>query len=232
MSRQSRPPVLLTRPAAAAARDAQGLDGPVVLSPLAEPEVLCPELPPADGLIFTSARAASALGGRCPALRAWCVGARTAEAARAAGFDAVSADGDAEALIALLLKARPDGVLLHARGEETRGDVAARLTAAGLRVAEAVVYRMAPKPLSEEAKALLFNAAEVIVPLHSPASARRFAMAAAGARARLRLACLSPAVAAAAPPAAETRIAARPDAPSMHALVTAMQRLETSTPQG
>lgn len=224
MSGQSHIPILLTRAAAQNERFAARLAGRIVQSPLAEVRFLHPDLPLADCAIFTSENAVHALAGRLPAPRAWCVGDRTAEVARQAGFLAWSASGDADALVAAILNA-PPGRCLHLRGRETRGDVAARLNAAGIPCAEAVVYDIAPIPPTTEALALLAGAAPVIVPLFSPASARRFAQV--PARAPLRLACLSPAVAAAAPPAAEVRIAAEPTAAAMIDLLAAMQSLET-----
>lgn len=203
------------------------LEGRVVVSPLAEMRALLPELPDADCVIFTSQNAVRALGGRVPARRAWCVGDRTAEVAAAAGFDARSASGDADALVTAMI-AGERGRCLHLRGRVATGDVAARLNAAGIPCAEAVVYEMRDLPPTPEALALLRGDVPVIVPLFSPAGARR--VAAIPATAPLRLACLSPAVAAAAPEG-EVRIAAEPNARAMQNLVAAMQRLETSAPQ-
>lgn len=195
-----------------------------VISPLSEPVFLQTEVPGADWAIFTSETAIHSLGGRRPAPRAWCVGDRTAKAAQAAGFDARSASGDADRLVAAMLAAAEPGSYLHLRGREARGSVAARLRKGGLRCAEAVIYEMQPRPLNEAALRLLAGDAPVIVPLFSPAAARAFGSAAKGCRAPLHLACLSPAVAAAASDAAEVRIAACPDAPAMLALIDEMQK--------
>lgn len=221
-------PVLLTRPAEGNARFAALLDGPVLSAPLAEPRFLAPPLPRAEAVIFTSATAVQALGGAVPAPRAWCVGDRTAAVARAAGFAARSAAGDAEALIKAILAAKETGPLLHPRGRASRGDVAGRLSAAGIPTTEAVVYEMEDRPLSAAARSLLLGA--VIVPLFSPASARRFLRAAPDARPVF--ACLSPAVSRELPAGAVRHIAARPDATSMAELVRVLQSLETSSSQG
>ncbi len=219
------PPFLLTRPAAQGARFAEALAARfpgalVVASPLLAPRLLAPALPPGpfDAVIFTSetgVAAAAALPGPLPR-RAFAVGARTAAAARAAGFAARAAGGDAEALVAMLAALRP-GRLLHLHGAETRGEVAARLSAAGVPTAAAVVYRQEPQPLSPAARALLAGGGAVAVPLFSPRPAALFAAAAAGARAALWLASLAPAVDAAAAglPAARRAVARRPDAEAM-----------------
>lgn len=231
MIRQSRPTVLLTRPLRDSTRFAARLEGPVLISPLTEVRYRAADLPQAAAVIFTSANAVGALGGQRPASRAWCVGDRTARVARAAGFDAISAGGDVESLFDAIRTAGEGGPLLHLRGQDSRGDLARRLTEAGIPTVDVVVYHMASLPLSVAAQDLLAGDGTAIVPLFSPLSAQRFARYAAGARARLVLACLSGAVAAVAP-AQNTRIAARPDADAMVDLVTALQRLETLPAQG
>ena len=223
MARQSRPaaplPVLITRPEPQASRFAAdltaALDGIVapVLSPLMAQVTLSPPLPPAAALVLTSESAVLAVTGREPLPdRAWCVGGRTAAAARAAGLQAISAEGDAAALAALIASAGEQGPLLWLRGEEVAGDLAGDLAARGIALAQAVVYRQEPRPLSDTAQALLSGQAPVIVPLFSPRSARLFAQAARGALAPLHLCALSPAVAEAATalPTASRTIAARP----------------------
>lgn len=229
-----RPTILLTRPLPQSRRFAEKLaqvtDLPVVTAPLMAADFLRPGLPegPFSAAIFTSetgVEAARALGAPLPA-RAWCVGARTAAAARVAGFDAVAAGGDAAALVAAIRSAGAPGPLLHLRGEDSRGDVAKTLTKGGIVTYEAVVYAQRPRPLTPEARELLGAGGGVIVPLFSPRSARLFA-AEAGAAANLWLAALSPAVAGAVaglhPVALE--IADRPDATAM---LLAVQRLIAS----
>ncbi len=185
MIRQSRRPAfLLTRPEpqgsafADLLRARLGPDLRILSSPLLMPQILPPDLPGGDfaGVIFTSqAGVAAARGLRGLPRRAWCVGERTAAAARDAGFDAVSAKGAADDLVALLLAKPPQGRLLHLRGRDSRGQVAARLTAAGLETAEAVVYAQIEQPLSPDAGALIRGDDPVIAPLFSPRTARIFA---------------------------------------------------------
>ncbi|WP_128255042.1 uroporphyrinogen-III synthase [Falsirhodobacter deserti] len=226
MPPQSFATVLLTRPSEGSTRFAAMLEGPVILSPLLEPRILPADLPPASSLIFTSPTAVRAAGSP-PATHAWCVGDRTAAVARQAGYAARSAAGDAEALFRAILASKEVGPLLHLRGRESKGDLARRLTEAGIPTAEAVVYEMVPRPLTEEARQALRGTSPIVVPLFSPASARRFMAEAPDAAAPLRFACLSDAVAHVLPNDAMAATAARPDAQAMCDLVTLLQRLET-----
>jgi uroporphyrinogen-III synthase len=220
-------PVLLTRPLAQsqefAAALADRFDDALhpVISPLMEVELLTPDLPPEDfvGVIFTSATGVEAsvpFAGRLPTL-AYCVGARTAKVARAAGFTAISADGNADALVDLIIARPPGGRLLHLRGEETRGEVAERLTTAGIGTVSMIVYRQRPLPLTGKALELLANTGVVIVPLFSPRSAALMSgLVPVDHRADVYVAAMSRAVA----DAVRFRngrliVAARPDAAAM-----------------
>ena len=159
----------------------------------------------------------SAAAGRLSGLPrlAWCVGDRTAQAARTAGFDARSAAGDAEALVASILTAAPPGPLLHLRGRDSRGAIAPRLTAAGIATDELVVYAQEPQPLTDAARTVLQGDGPVIVPLFSPRTAQIFA--ATHPKARLFIAALSPAVLAALGDVRveQATMATRPDAEAL-----------------
>jgi uroporphyrinogen-III synthase len=200
----------------------------VVISPVVEIRALPSPADPAAyaGVVFTSENAVAALARPGGGQRAWCVGGRTAQAARAAGFDTVAAGGDAAALVEEIRAAGARGPLLHARGAETRGAVARRLTEAGIRCDEAVVYDQRSVPLSAEARALLAGPGPVLVALFSPNSAARLARALADAqvRAPLRLAALSGAVADAwtGPPPERLAVAARPEAAAMVAALRSL----------
>jgi uroporphyrinogen-III synthase len=213
--------ILLTRPADQGARFAAALRdrfpaAEVLESPLLSIGYLNPDLPAGgfSAVIFTSENAVTAalpLRHRLPRA-AYAVGDRTAAAARAAGFAATSAQGDADALVALLAAADP-GPLLHLHGEETRGDVVPRLRAAGIAAQGVTAYAQRPQPLSAAAMRWLDGPQPVVVPLFSPRTAALFAAAARTSRAPLWLVSLSPAVDAAADlPAARHSIAARPNA--------------------
>lgn len=217
-------PVLLTRPEAQATRfaaqltDRFGARVSSVVSPLLAPRYLLPTVPdlPWIGIILTSETGAQAAHGM-PGLpkTAYCVGDRTAEAAASFGFHPISAQGDAEALIALILRKAKTGPLLHVHGAETRGDVAQRLSARGLQTESAIAYDQEERPLTAEAARLLHGHDPVLVPLFSPRTALLFAGAANQATAPLLIAALSPAVGQSCPPGAYIRIAARPDAGAM-----------------
>lgn len=220
----AKPTLLLTRPAAQSqrfARQAEAALGPwpMVISPLTEIRYLEAALPAEGAVIFTSENAVRAWLRRAAGAgrKAWCVGARTAEAARAAGFDAQAAGGDADALVADLIAQGVRGPLLHMRGTHSRGAVADRLNSAGIETSEVRIYDQHPSPPTPEARALLAGRAPVLVPLFSPRSAALFAAAATGAGAPLHIFAFSPAVAAALSGVemASLDVAAQPEAEAM-----------------
>lgn len=237
MTPQSRPlPVLLTRPAAQADRFAAdlrarfGVKVEPVTSPLMEPEFLLTDWPEHDYacLILTSETGVEAAvrlreAGRTLPRRAICVGDRTAAVARAAGFDAQSAQGDAEAVIALILAGDDLGPFLHLRGKEARGDIAPRLAAKGRAALAAVVYDQREAPLSDEARSLLAGDQPVLVPLFSPRSAELL-VAQGPFAAPLLVVALSPAVAVRAEALGAVRmlVAERPDSAAMMEAIAAL----------
>lgn len=218
------PLILLTRPAPQSRRFALALGRDCLISSLIEPVFLAPAIPPHAGLILTSetgADAAARLGLSAPA---FCVGDRTAKAARAHGLTATSAAGEAEALIALVLAA-PVAPLLHLRGREARGDIAARLTAAGVPTAEAIGYAQEERALTPEARAALNGTRPVVLPLFSPRTARILADQARGATAPLTVVAMSQAVAQAQDLDPSPVVARHPDGDSMlEAVVAALER--------
>ncbi len=130
-------------------------------------------------LIFTSQTGVEAYA-RLPerkAQTAYCVGQRTADRALEAGLRAISADGDADALVAMILSAGEAGPLLHLRGRDSRGDVAERLTAAGCPTEAVILYAQEVQPLSDAAMQMLKGPGPVIAPLFSPRTAAILAAA-------------------------------------------------------
>ena len=223
------PTLLLTRPEAQSRDLARRLRAripatvPIVVSPILEIAAVEFDLPLAPGfLILTSVHGAEAVGGvaALSGLTAWCVGDRTAEAARAAGLAAVSAGGTAEDLLALLDRERPQGTGLHLRGRHVAADVAEALTSAGTDTESVVVYDQIARPLSPEALACLDRPAPVILPVYSPRSARLLAAATDGARAARDIVAISR-QAAAAWPGPVASIAAAPDGLSMEDAIVA-----------
>jgi uroporphyrinogen-III synthase len=234
------PTVLLTRPeaasrrVAAALRDRLGADLPVLISPVldivCDPAAAARALRGAGGVILSSENGAAACAAGCAGagLPAFCVGARTAEAAQAAGFvPQPDPPGDLDGLIAQI-KARgfsvDRGPLVHLHGAHVTGDAAAALAAAGVPARSAVVYDQRARPLSDGAFRLLAGAAPAIVPVFSPRSARLLAPALGAARAPLRIAAISPRAAApvAVHGAGIVRVARRPDADAMIDVIAAL----------
>lgn len=220
------PALLLTRPRA----DAQAFladlrriatPGEVVISPVLRivPTGARPDLAGGPALILTSANGARCYHGP-PGLRAFCVGQKTTEAARAAGLRAEMAGETADQLVAHLTAQRPAGRLLHLRGAHARGNVAARLARAGLPTEETIVYDQQACGFTREALVLLDQTRPVVLPLFSPRSAEIVA-GQAGARAPLWIVALSPAVARCVSPLTPERllVAARPDRAAICAAV-------------
>ncbi len=232
MARQSHPIILLTRPLAQSQRFADQIGG-ALISPLMRPEFLSPDLPLGDfaAVVLTSETGAEAAGrisaaGNALPKRAFCVGNRTAEVARAAGFTASSAAGAADDLLAHTIAVAPVGRLLLLRGQDSVGDLERRLVLAGIETVSLVVYRQIAQSLTDEAIAVLQDPRPVILPIFSPRSARLLAdeLRRIAAKAPIWLAALSPAVAEAFDfPTVYTEIAPRPDSDAMLRAVQALR---------
>jgi len=199
--------ILVTRSEPGASETAERLKA-LGYQPIVEPlfaiEPVAASLPWFDALAFTSAngvRVFAKLNGRRSA-PVFCVGARTTEAAREAGFaDVTSADGDVAALAGLIAgRLPPKASLLHTGNEESRGDLAGQLTAAGREAVFVPTYRAAPvsKPGPALAVHLRGEPAFEAVLVHSPRGAAILAglAASAPAPAGLDVAAISPAAAA------------------------------------
>ena len=209
----------------------------VLLAPLLRVEAVACDLGDAayGAVVMTSANAVRAVAAHpsratLAALRAFTVGRRTAQAARAAGFaDVRSADGD-KADLAALIRAEHEaarGPLLYLAGEDRAGEL--DLSASGIAVITMVIYRAVATEHLPDAVSAALAAAAIDGVLHF---SRRSAEAylACGRRAGLLAEalvplqlCLSAAVAEplAAAGAASIRIAARPDEAAMLELVGA-----------
>lgn len=219
MMKTSLPLILLTRPRVAAERFAATLQAErpemeVLISPLMEiVYTKPPTLPLADVLVFTSVHGVvgyMAAGG--VAAEAYCVGAATAEAARAAGCPVIAVEKDAATLGGLLSGEKRR--LLHPRGAHVAADLG-RIAADFRGV---VVYDQPLMALSDEAKAALGAARPVIVPLFSPRSAAAFAAEAERASGVSAVFISAAARAAAGTmPLVASRVARTPDAAGMAA---------------
>ncbi len=131
-----------------------------------------------------------------PALRrrAYCVGERTTDAAREAGWDAEYAGPDAEGLIDYLNVTRPSVPLYHFCGVHVRGNIVERLSTSGLIARKITIYDQVLLPLSAEALAAMSSDQRTIVPLFSPRAAAHFATE-APSNSRVRVVALSASVA-------------------------------------
>ncbi len=216
------PIILLTRPKAAAkafAKKLANFHADVVISPVQAIKQVPYEKPiHIGGAIFTSRNGVDVVDGRD--LPAWCVGDATMQAARDKGWNALSADGDAEALLRRILADGAQPPLVHFRGEFARGNLAERLSEAGVETREIIVYRQMSKPLCDTARHHLGRKTPVIVPLFSPRSAAQLVQQGPFA-APLHVVAMSDAVAAEAVALAPARmkISSTPDATSMVAAI-------------
>lgn len=224
--------ILLTRPQPDAARTAAALRArghEVVAMPLLRIEMVADaELGggPWGAVLVTSANACRAIASHknladLVGLPVFAVGARTADAARAAGFsEVVSADRDVSELARLVARrlAGTSLPLLYAAGEERAGNLEAALAEHGFAVRTVVVYRaIAACEMPPDIRARLV-AGDIDGVLHfSGRSAETFVAAAAAAgllsrSLKIQHYCLSAQVAAplAAAGAAEIRIAPEP----------------------
>jgi len=188
-----------------------------VLSPLVEIVNLMPPLAmgPQDSAVFSSAngvRAAPDGQGRT----AYCIGPATTRVARSKGWVAKQAGEDAQSLVATLQNIRPDNRLFHLSGEYTRGDIAPRLSRAGLTITRVVLYEQRLRALTDAAVQKIRDAPHVMVPLFSPRTAAQFAKVVPKPDVVHAIA-LSAAVAdeLADVPLASVTVAARPDAQAM-----------------
>lgn len=176
------------------------------LEPLVDPLLEVRDLSPAidlgdvAALAFTSVNGVGAFArlNRDRGRPVFAVGDRTARAAREAGFaEVLSADGDVEALAALILNQAPrlGGAVLHPSALEPAGDLVSPLVAGGLSARRLAVYQTLDREPSSSTLAALDGLEAVL--LHSPRAARVLS----GWLARrpapdLEALCLSPAVAA------------------------------------
>ena len=137
---------------------------------------------------------------------------------------AISAGGNADALVDMLVRIRPQGALLHAHGARTQGNVTTRLRTAGIRAESKKIYEQIPVPLSDAARACLESPKPVLLPLFSPRTALLVGNQAGTAIAPLSIAALSQPVAEAwsGPTPRQLVIAERPAAPNMLESIVAL----------
>ena len=178
--------LLLTRPEAqsrALAKDIEEISPTTkcLISPLLE-IAFCGEIPDTSGfqaLIFTSVNGVDAyakLHGNMD-MHCYCVGTRTADAARAIGLKVTSANGTAADIVAAILQELTpiDGPVLHIRGEHSVGDIVHHLAENGFEAEEIVVYQQKTLALNAMAREALQRGEVAGLPVYSPRTARLLA---------------------------------------------------------
>jgi uroporphyrinogen-III synthase len=232
--------VVVTRPLADAERSAETLrrrGHDVLVAPLMQVEPIPADLAGTwSAVVITSANAPGTVAheAQCEALRKlplFAVGARSAQAARAAGFtDVATAGGDARGLVQLIAErhARAQAPLLYLAGEDRAADLIGELAAHGIKAEMRVVYRAVTAPFPSALIAALKDGAVDAVLHYSRRSADNFVAgaAAAGVAAaalNVRHICLAPAIAAPLQAAGATRvaIASHPQETALFELLTA-----------
>ena len=208
--------LLLTRPRAQAQGFAEQVRAATSLTPVISPMqkiralAVEPDLSGITALAFTSKNGVETFAKISKSrLPAYCVGAATAKRARALGFDAKAASGNADDLAKIL----PESGVLHLHGQYVRQVLSPNHLA---------IYDQIALPLSPEAQAHLTNNAIHAVALFSPRSAALFAESLPQNPAtNLVLYTLSEAVAAALPKGLRPRIAPQPSANALLRLLSA-----------
>ncbi|MDA5092919.1 uroporphyrinogen-III synthase [Aliiroseovarius sp. KMU-50] len=167
------PKLLLTRPHEGNARLLAACEAefgeaiPSVDSPVLEIERIgdWPDLSSYRSVLLTSA---NAVWGDLSGLLAYCVGARTAEAARGAKAQVKAVAMDAVSL----MKEQPElqGSVIYLRGAHVSQDLAAQYGCA-----EHITYDQRALPLTDDARALITGEDPALLPLFSPRSARLIA---------------------------------------------------------
>lgn len=202
-----------------------------VISPILQPRFLpiMPIDPATTAVIFTSQTgvAAAVAAGLTPAggfiKIAYCVGARTALAAREAGFVANDAQGDWRDLVKLITRLHGAGPLCFLSATEAAPDLQVALKKAGHHVQRLNVYTQDTRALNAQAIGLLQGTAPVLLPLFSARSAQVFCTLAPSTCAPIWIAALSAKVAQAFTlPFVHAVMAARPNSA---ALLDAMGQL-------
>jgi len=218
--------IAITRPQAegersAAALRAHGHD--VLVAPLMRVEPISANLAGDwSAVVVTSGNAplAARANANLLALPLYAVGARSAEAARRAGFaDVTSADGDVHDLVRLIAARRRDRKpLLYLAGEDRAADLVAELAAHGVEAAMRIVYRAITAPFPAALTGALRDGTLDAVLHYSARSAENYVAGAAAAgiapaALAVRHVCLSAQVAAPlnAAGAADIAVAKQPD---------------------
>jgi uroporphyrinogen-III synthase len=198
--------VLVTRSEPGASETAERLSArgyaPIV-EPLFVIEAVASTLPAFDALAFTSLNGVRRFAALSPRRDApvFCVGERSANEAREAGFAEVySANGDVTDLVGLIESCLPRSArLLHAGNEDSRGDLAGTLARKGWQAVFVPTFRAASVSVPGPALAVYLGgeAAFDAALIHSPRGGSVLAgfLRAASSAPRLNIAAISQAAA-------------------------------------
>jgi uroporphyrinogen-III synthase len=104
-------------------------------------------------------------------LKAYCVGEKTAAAARHLGYEVCTVAPDVERLFQQM-SARPVEAVVHIRGEHTRGNLVSKLRGLGWSAREQVVYQQKEVPFATKVFDIIQRENPLVLPLFSPRSAR------------------------------------------------------------
>ena len=172
-----RPTLLLTRPQAQSQRFAVdfrarfGDDWPILFAPLTQlkfHDALIDRQGIGD-IAFTSQNGVAGFNRltKDRNLRAWCVGDKTADAARVAGYDTATGPGTAKGLVDRIIADGAVRRILYPRADDIAFDMSKYLKTAGIETVEAIVYSQMPCPPTTDAAALLVGKAPVLLPFFS-----------------------------------------------------------------
>ena len=174
-----KPILLLTRPEADSQRFLEELPSnvraacEVVIAPLFQIVSTGADIPGDGEIVLSSANALPQIAPHQGRI-AWCVGEKTTERVKSAGFDARFAGHSASELVQQLSEVSPRR-LVHVRGTHSRGDISGRLSEAGHDMRVVVAYDQSEVDWTPDIKERLATASAIIAPVFSPRSARLLA---------------------------------------------------------
>lgn len=223
--------LILTRPIARSKEFAAALSPRLLArirlhyAPLLEivPLLPAPDLSLYRGVIFSSAAGAACVKSS-KALPAFCVGERTGREALDSGFEAQVSGSNADELVETIIRQRPDAPLVHLHGQHTRGDIAKRVSSAGIETVSLAVYKQNAMTFSTETLRLLAGSTPKIVPLFSPRTAQLFIEQVEQPPTNLQIVALSAAVADLIPSKWDARLHVA-DAPNAAAVDAVLMRI-------
>ncbi|NDR57610.1 uroporphyrinogen-III synthase [Aliiruegeria sabulilitoris] len=216
--------LLLTRPEAACRRFSRQVEETIgkfartVIAPLFEIVPVEIASPPRlhEEIAFTSENGVRALSQQQKARGrpAWCVGARTAEMARAEGYSVRMTRPTVASLTTALIEEAAGIAIVHVTGQHRRGNLAETLREAGRTSRTLVAYDQRALTLRPDVLNILKKNVDIIAPVFSPRSANLLSQAAEQRSAHVHVVAISEATAKAwvARPGERVLIAASPDA--------------------